>query len=198
MPVVTAAPVTRTTKPAATAAGTRFRRTSFRARYQPLPPHPRRASIGSPARWCRTSAARALADSYRRGRALFLPPRTKPSHPPPPRPPSIPGPARPPAGAPGPAPPAPAPAGGGGAGRGLPRLAHLDEQPQPLVDRQGVLVAEVRDRLPLHQLHHEVGPPQLGLAGVQHAGDVRVVREGERLPLLFEARHDRLGVHPQL
>ena len=54
------------------------------------------------------------------------------------------------------------------------------------------------DRHALDQLHDEVGPARLGAAGVEHAGDVRVVHQRQRLPLRLEPRHDLGGIEPGL
>ena len=42
------------------------------------------------------------------------------------------------------------------------------------------------------------GRPVAGRAGVEHLGDVRVVHQGQRLPLGLEAGEDLLRVHPGL
>ena len=52
--------------------------------------------------------------------------------------------------------------------------------------------------MPLHQFHHEVRPAALGGAGIQHAGDVRMVHQGQRLALGLEAGDDLAGVHARL
>ena len=76
--------------------------------------------------------------------------------------------------------------------------AYLDEQVQPLRGRQVVLVTVVRDPHAPDQLHHEVGPAGPGGSGIQHPGDVRMVHQGQRLPLGLEAGHDLLGIHAEL
>ena len=75
----------------------------------------------------------------------------------------------------------------------LHRLADRDEQRQPLARREPGPVAILGDRHALDQLHHEVGAA-VGLAGVQDLGDVGVVHQGQRLPLLIEAGEHPLGV----
>ena len=75
----------------------------------------------------------------------------------------------------------------------LHRLADRDEQRQPLAGRQPGPVAIVGDRHALDQLHHEVGAA-LGLPCIQDLGDVRMVHQGQRLPLLVEAGEHPLGV----
>ena len=52
--------------------------------------------------------------------------------------------------------------------------------------------------MPLHQLHHEVGPAALGRAGIEHPGDVGVVHQGQRLPLGLEPGDDLARVHARL
>ena len=69
---------------------------------------------------------------------------------------------------------------------------------QSLFGRQLVLVAVLGDRDAPHEVHHEVGPAGLGRPGVEDLGDVRVVHQGQRLPLGLEAGDHLLGVHAQL
>ena len=52
--------------------------------------------------------------------------------------------------------------------------------------RQLVLVAVLGDRHALDQFHDEVRPARVGRAGVEHLGDVRVVHQGQGLPLGLE------------
>jgi hypothetical protein len=82
--------------------------------------------------------------------------------------------------------------------RVLDGVADADEQVEPFARGQQVLVAELRDRLPLHQLHDEVRPAVLGRAGVEHLRNVGMVHEGERLPLRLEPGEDLPRVHPRL
>ena len=82
--------------------------------------------------------------------------------------------------------------------RVLDRLADRDEQLQPLPRREVVLVAVAGDRHPLDEIHDEVRPATAGGAAVQHAGDVGVVHQGQRLPLGLEAGDDLPGVHARL
>ncbi len=72
-------------------------------------------------------------------------------------------------------------------------LADRDEQRQPLAGRQPGPVAIVGDRHALDQLHHEIGAA-LGLPCIQDLGDVRMIHQGQRLPLLVEAGEHPLGV----
>ena len=80
----------------------------------------------------------------------------------------------------------------------LHRAAHLQEQLQPLGDRQLVQIAERADRLALAQLHHKVRPPAGRRAGLKDLGDVGVVHHRQRLAFLFEPRHHLARVHARL
>ena len=60
------------------------------------------------------------------------------------------------------------------------------------------VVAILGDRHAAHQLHDEVGAAGLGRAGVEHARDILVVHERQRLPLGLESRDDLVRVHPSL
>ncbi len=82
--------------------------------------------------------------------------------------------------------------------RVLNRLAHLDEQLEPLPCGEIVLVAIRGDAHSAHQLHHKVGPAGVGRSGVQDFRDVWVVHHRERLALGLEARDYALRVHAQL
>jgi hypothetical protein len=52
------------------------------------------------------------------------------------------------------------------------------------------------DRHPLDQLHDEVRAALLRTAAVEHPGDVRVVHQGQRLPLRLEPDDDPLRLQP--
>jgi hypothetical protein len=82
--------------------------------------------------------------------------------------------------------------------RVLDRLADRHKQLQPLPRRQLVRVAVARDRHALDQLHDEEGPAVGRRPGVEDPGDVRVVHQGQGLPLRLEARQHLLAVHPRL
>ena len=60
------------------------------------------------------------------------------------------------------------------------------------------LVAVLGDRDALDQLHDEVGAAGVGGAGVEDAGDVGVVHQGQGLALGLEAGDDLLRVHARL
>ena len=76
--------------------------------------------------------------------------------------------------------------------------AHLHEQFQPLARRELVLVTELGDRHPVHQLHHEVRAAGVGGAGVEDPGDVGVVHHRQRLALGLEPGDELSGVEPGL
>ena len=80
----------------------------------------------------------------------------------------------------------------------LDRLADGDEELQPLAGRQPGLVAVIRDRDALHQLHDEVGTAGVGGAGVEDPGDVGVIHHRQRLPLGLEPGDDLGVVHARL
>lgn len=50
----------------------------------------------------------------------------------------------------------------------------------------------------LDQVHDEVGPTGAARATVEHAGDVRMIHQGQCLPLRLEAGDDLPGVHTGL
>jgi hypothetical protein len=77
-------------------------------------------------------------------------------------------------------------------------LADVEEQSQPGLGRQAVLVAELDDRPPLDQFHDEVGPPGVGGPGVEDPGDVGVVHQAKRLPLRLEPRQHLAAVQARL
>jgi hypothetical protein len=74
--------------------------------------------------------------------------------------------------------------------------AHRPEQGQPLPGPQLVRRAEMRDRLPVHVLHHEVGLAGLGRPAVEHRRDVGMLEAREDLSLLAEAPLEGAGVDP--
>ncbi len=80
----------------------------------------------------------------------------------------------------------------------LHRLADGDEQLQPGPDRKPMAVAVLGDRHPAHQLHHEERLAGRGGAAVVDAGDVRVVHQGQRLPLGVEPGQHGTRVHADL
>ncbi len=66
---------------------------------------------------------------------------------------------------------------------------------QPLVRRESVTVTVIGDRNPSDQLHDEVGPPRLCGATIDDPSDVRMIHQGQGVPLSVEPLDDLLGVH---
>ena len=77
-------------------------------------------------------------------------------------------------------------------------LAHVDEQRQPIADREPMLVAVLRDGNPLHVLHREVRAALGRRPRVVDARDVRMIHQSQGLSLGIEASQDFLGVHAPL
>jgi hypothetical protein len=77
-------------------------------------------------------------------------------------------------------------------------IADLQEQLQPLLNGQFVLVTMRGDRCAPDELHGKVGPAGLRRPGVIEVGDVGVVQKRQRLPLGLEAGHHLPGVHAGL
>ena len=61
-----------------------------------------------------------------------------------------------------------------------------------------VLIAVIGDPDAAHQFHHEIRPTGVGRPRIEHAGDVGMVHQGQRLAFRFETRNDTFGVHSQL
>ena len=76
--------------------------------------------------------------------------------------------------------------------------AHLGEQIKPLTAPQPVAIAVFGDRDSRHVLHDEVGPPGFARPRIQHARDIGMIHERQRLPLGLETCDDFTGVHPEL
>ena len=77
-------------------------------------------------------------------------------------------------------------------------LADLNEQLEPLHNRQFVAVGVGVERLTSDVLHREVGPALIGRTRVEDPGNRRMIDEGERLTLGPESRHDRRRVESGL
>ena len=77
-------------------------------------------------------------------------------------------------------------------------LAHHLEELQPFLGGKVLAIAILGDGNALHVLHHEVGAAGLRRATIEHAGDVRMIHQGERLALSLEARDDLPRVHAGL
>jgi hypothetical protein len=82
--------------------------------------------------------------------------------------------------------------------RMLDGLANGDEEFQPLAGSKVMLVAVLGDRHALDKVHDDVRPAGARCAGVEHAGDVGVVHQGQSLPLGPEAGDDLLRVQAGL
>ena len=84
----------------------------------------------------------------------------------------------------------------------LVRVAHgaadLEEELEPVVDRERPARGPDVDRLALDVLHDEVGHALVGAAAVEEPRDVGVVQRGKDLALGAEARQHVLGVHATL
>ena len=59
-----------------------------------------------------------------------------------------------------------------------------------------MLVAEIRDPLAGHPLHHEIRPSRDGGTRIEHPRDAGMVHHRQRLPLHFEAPDDLPVVQP--
>ena len=79
--------------------------------------------------------------------------------------------------------------------RQLDRLANRDEQLEPIARGELIRVAVPGDRRAPSRLHDEVGPAGVGRAHVEHAGDMRMIHQGECLPLGLEPAEDLVGIH---
>jgi hypothetical protein len=82
--------------------------------------------------------------------------------------------------------------------RVLNRPADLGKKLQPAPGIEPPLVAELRNRNAAHQLHDEVGASAFGHIRVEHFGDIRVVHQGQGLPLGLEAGQHLAGIHAGL
>ncbi len=76
-------------------------------------------------------------------------------------------------------------------------VTNLDQEFKPLLQSEPILVAILGDPDAGHQFHHEIGAPGFRGAGVEHAGNIRMIHHGQRLPLGLEPGDHRFGVHPQ-
>ena len=82
--------------------------------------------------------------------------------------------------------------------RVLDRPANLNQQIQPFLGGEVVLVAVIGDFDAAHQFHDEIGPAGIRGTRVQEFRDIRMVHERQRLPLGLEPGNNTLGVHAQL
>ncbi len=82
--------------------------------------------------------------------------------------------------------------------RVLDGMANRQEQFQPLAGCELVLVAILRDRLALDQLHYEKRPAAFGRASIDHSGDIRMIHQRQGLLFRLEAGDHLAGVHARL
>ena len=75
-------------------------------------------------------------------------------------------------------------------------FASTQEQLESLIRAQPLLVAVLRNRQALYQLHDKERPAHIGRTTVENAGDVRMIHHGQRLTFCLEAGHDVLGGDP--
>src|SRR5215207_2372995 len=80
----------------------------------------------------------------------------------------------------------------------LDRMAHLEEQREPLPRGHPLAIAILGDRRALDILHHEVWARFGGRAGIEDASDVRVIHHRQRLPLVGKASKHLAGIHTDL
>ncbi len=78
------------------------------------------------------------------------------------------------------------------------RLTHLEKEPEPVGDGEGVRVGELVDRLPVDVVHREVGEVVGSAAAVEQPGDVGMVQRGQDLALRPEARENMVRIHASL
>jgi hypothetical protein len=79
--------------------------------------------------------------------------------------------------------------------RMLHAFAGLNEEIEPLVDRELLLIATLCNRQSRHVFHHEIRLPLRIGPGVEHLGDGGMVHDRQRLALGLEALHNGFVVH---
>ena len=77
-------------------------------------------------------------------------------------------------------------------------LANPSEQFQSLPRAEAILVAVVGQGDAADELHHEIGPARIGLACVEHVGDIGMVHQGQGLSLGLQSGDHLPGVHARL
>src|SRR4051794_2824609 len=80
----------------------------------------------------------------------------------------------------------------------LHRLAYMDEQIEPGADGQVALIAKIGDGNAANQFHDKVRTAGNSFTAVKDVGDVRMIHEGQRLPLYFKAGNYLARVHTRL
>ena len=76
--------------------------------------------------------------------------------------------------------------------------ANLNEQVQALASIEMVLVAVVGDLDAAHEFHDKIRAAGLGGTGIEHAGDIGMIHQGERLTFSLKAGDNAFGIHAQL
>ena len=77
-------------------------------------------------------------------------------------------------------------------------VTNLQKKLEALLNGKFFAVAKIRDALAANQFHHEKRTTAAGDARVEHARDVRMIHQSQRLPLGLKARDDRTRVHAEL
>ena len=77
-------------------------------------------------------------------------------------------------------------------------VADRNEQMEPLLRREFFVITVLRDRHALDVFHDEKRPAAVGDAGIEHPGDVRMIHDGEGLPLGVESGQNVAAVHAGL
>ena len=77
-------------------------------------------------------------------------------------------------------------------------VTNVDEQFKSLASCEMVVVAELRNRKSLHQLHDEIRSPTVCAARVKDLGNIWMVHHREGLTLRFKTSNKLLRVHSLL
>ena len=77
-------------------------------------------------------------------------------------------------------------------------VADQQQELQALAQAQSLPITEVGDRQALDEVHSEEGASELGGASIEHAGDVRMTHQRQRLSLRLEASEHLRAVHARL
>jgi hypothetical protein len=72
------------------------------------------------------------------------------------------------------------------------------EEPEPILQRQAASAAIIGNRLSFHSLHHEVGPPVRGLAGIEKPRDAGMLQARQDPPLARKTTQNLDGIHAAL
>src|SRR5947207_10964609 len=82
--------------------------------------------------------------------------------------------------------------------RVLDSLADLDKKGEPFPHGKSVLVTEITDAYPHYNLHHKERAPRVRGSGIEDSGNILMIHQSQRMPLLFKPCNDLPRVHPQL